>query len=159
MEGLSVHVTEAFVEPATLAVNCWVCELNKVAETGLMLTTVAGTRVMIALADLVESAELVAVIVTLWVALMLDGAVYKPLADTVPTAGFNVQVTAVFVLPVTLVVNCWVWEADRLIEAGLTVTATGGVRVTIALANLLAFAALVAVIVTVWLALMLDGAV
>ena len=48
---------------------------------------------------------------------------------------------------------------DRLTEAGLRVTATGGIRVTTALADLLELATLVAVIVTVCVALMLDGAV
>jgi hypothetical protein len=48
---------------------------------------------------------------------------------------------------------------DRLTEAGLTVTDAGGMRVTMALAILAELAALVAVMVTVWVALMLDGAV
>jgi hypothetical protein len=74
-EGLSVHVTAVFVEPVTLAVNCWLCELNNVAEVGLMLIATGGIRLIIALADLLESAALVAVIVTVWVALMLAGAV------------------------------------------------------------------------------------
>jgi hypothetical protein len=39
------------------------------------------------------------------------------------------------------------------------VTATGGIRVTMALANLVESAALVAVTVTFWTALMLAGAV
>jgi hypothetical protein len=52
--------------------------------------------------------------------------------------------------------NCCACELDRLTEAGLTVTDTVGIRVIVALAGL---APLVAVIVTVWIALMLDGAV
>ena len=44
--------------------------------------------------------------------------------------------TAVLVVPVTLAVNCWVWELDRLAEAGLTATDTGGTRVIVALADL-----------------------
>ena len=54
----------------------------------------------------------------------------------------------VLLVPVTDAVNCWVCEADRLTEAGLMVTATGGIRVTIALADLVESATLVAVIVT-----------
>jgi hypothetical protein len=157
--GLTPQVTAVFVLPVTPAVNCWVCEFERLIEAGLMVTATGGTRVTVALEDLVASAALVAVIVTVWVALMLDGAVYRPLVDSVPTDGLMLQVTAVFVLPVTPAVNCWVWEPDRLIEAGLAVTATGGRRVTVALADLVASAALVAVIVTVWVALMLDGAV
>ena len=73
--GLTVHVTAVFVEPVTLAANCWVCELNRVAEAGLMLMATGGMRLIIALADLLESAVLVAVIVTVWVAVMPEGAV------------------------------------------------------------------------------------
>ena len=62
------------LEPVTLAVNCWVFELDNVIEAGLTLTATGGTRLIIALADLVVSATLVAVIVTVWVALMLAGA-------------------------------------------------------------------------------------
>jgi hypothetical protein len=40
-----------------------------------MVTDVGGRRAIVELADLVESAALVTVIVTDWVALMLDGAV------------------------------------------------------------------------------------
>jgi hypothetical protein len=49
--------------------------LDRLIEAGLMVTATCGTRVTTALADLVDSAALVAVIVTVWVALMLDGAV------------------------------------------------------------------------------------
>lgn len=69
------------------------------------------------------------------------------------------HVTPVLTFPVTLAENCCVREADRLTEAGLTVTDTAGVRVTTALADFVESDALVAVIVTVWVALMLDGAV
>jgi hypothetical protein len=40
-----------------------------------MVTDAGGRRVIVELADFVESAALVAVIVTVWVVLMLDGAV------------------------------------------------------------------------------------
>ena len=72
---MSVHATEVFVEPVTVAVNCWVFELDNVIEAGLTLTATGGTRLIIALADLVESAALVALIVTVWLALILAGAV------------------------------------------------------------------------------------
>ena len=36
------------------------------------------------------------------------------------------QLTAVFVAPVTVAVNCWVALVARLVEAGLTLTATAG---------------------------------
>jgi hypothetical protein len=68
------------------------------------------------------------------------------------------QATLVALVPVTDAMNCCVCELDRLTEAGLTVTDTGGISVTMALADLVELARLVAVIVTVWMALMVDGA-
>ena len=61
--------------PATVAVNCWVFDADRLTEAGLMVTDTVGLRVMVELADLVESATLVAVIVTVSVVLILDGAV------------------------------------------------------------------------------------
>jgi hypothetical protein len=43
---------------------------------------------------------------------------------TVPQ--FANQVTAVFVVPVTVAVNCWVAPVARLAEDGVTLTATAG---------------------------------
>ena len=57
--------------------------------------------------------------------------------------------TAVLLLPVTEAVNCCVCPCDRDAVAGLTETATGGISVMVALAELVASAALVAVTVTV----------
>jgi hypothetical protein len=62
----------------------------------------------------------------------------------------------VLLVPLTVSMNCCVCDLDRLTEAGLMVNEAGGIRVTVALAD---FAPLVAVIVTVWIALTLDGAV
>ena len=61
--------------PPTDATNCCVCEADRLTEAGLVVTDTVGLRVMVELADLVVSATLVAVIVTVWVALILDGAV------------------------------------------------------------------------------------
>ena len=36
------QVTEAFVLPVTAAVNCWLCEVVRVAVRGLMLTLITG---------------------------------------------------------------------------------------------------------------------
>ena len=58
--------------PPTDAMNCCACELDRLTEAGLTVTDTVGIRVIVALADL---APLVAVIVTVWIALMLDGAV------------------------------------------------------------------------------------
>jgi hypothetical protein len=58
-------------------------------------------------------------------------------------------VTAVFDAPLTLAVNCWVWEAVRNAVNGLRETVTGGARATLALADCVGSAALVALTVTV----------
>ena len=74
---------------------------------------------------------------------------YRPLAEMDPGAPELIaQVTAVLLLPVTVAVNCCVWPRNMLTVPGLTVSATG-CRVTVALADLLTSAALVAITVTV----------
>ncbi len=77
-------------------------------------------RVTVAEADFVGSATVVAVTVTVWLVLIVAGAVYKPVLETVPTAGFRLHVTAVLLDPVTVAVNCCVCEAATLADAGLT---------------------------------------
>ena len=66
-----------------------------------------------------------------------------------PTAGFKVQVTAVFDDPVTVAVSCWVWEAVRDAVDGVRETVTDGARAMLALADFVGSAALVALTVTV----------
>jgi hypothetical protein len=56
-------------------------------------------------------------------------------------------------------VNCWACEAVSEAADGVTETVTGGLRVTVALADLVGSATLVAVTVTAWPALMVPGAV
>ena len=68
----------------------------------------------------------------------------------VPTAGFKDQVTLVLLLPVTVAASCCVWEAVREAVVGVIETLTGGVRATLALADLVGSAALVAVTAMVW---------
>ena len=70
------------------------------------------------------------------------------------------QVTAVFVLPVTVAVICRVCDAPIVALEGLTVMLTGGgVNCTVALADFVGSATLVAVIVTVCAAVIVAGAV
>ena len=69
--------------------------------------------------------------------------------ETVPTTGFMDQVTAVFDDPVTVAVNCWVWDAVRDAVDGVRETLTGGARAMLALADLVGSTALVAVTVMV----------
>jgi len=63
--------------------------------------------------------------VTVWVALIAEGAVYNPF-DRVPTMGFMDQVTEVFNGPVTVAANWYAWEAPRVTLSGLTLTLTVG---------------------------------
>jgi len=73
--------------------------------------------------------------------------------DTVPTVAlppaipFTLQVTAVFVVFVTVAVNCCVAPVATEALVGLTLTATGGMTVTDAEADLVGSATLVAVTV------------
>ena len=100
--------------------------------------------------------------------LVMDGATYKPAGEMVPyelkpwfpVGGTMVHVTLEESGAVTVAVNCWLWDAERATEPGLTVTdiVTPGVNEMVALADFVGSAALVAVTVTVCEALMLDGA-
>ncbi len=131
-----------FVEPVTVAANCWVAPVSKIVEVGLIETATGALTVTVAEADLVGSATLVAV--TVYVP-GVPGAVYKPELDTVPLVANHV--TAVFVEPVTVAVNCWVPLVKIVDAVGLSDIATGTVTVTLADANLVGSATLVAVTV------------
>jgi hypothetical protein len=86
-----------------------------------------GCSVTVAVADLVPSAWLVARTVTVCVDAIDAGAVYSPPAVTVPVpVGLTLHVTAVFVVPVTVAVNCRVWLAASVAVVGLTDTTTVG---------------------------------
>jgi hypothetical protein len=104
--GLSDHVTALLEVPPTVAVYCWVWATARVAESGVNEMLTGGLSVTVALADLVGSAALVAVTVTVCGPLSAAGAEYRPLLEIVPTAGITDHVTAVFVVPVTAAVNC-----------------------------------------------------
>src|SRR5262245_52338155 len=93
-----------------------------------MLGGGGGLSVTLAFADLVESAMLVAVTITVCCAAMVACAVSSPAAELVPAlAGLMPQVTAVLPLPVTVALNCWLCEADRLTVVGLIPTEIGTV--------------------------------
>jgi hypothetical protein len=80
------------------------------------------------------SAWLVAVTVTVCCVVMLEGAVYSPVVLIEPTTGLMDHVTAVFVVPETVAVNCCVCNGPRVDVVGETETAItpGGVSVTVA---------------------------
>ena len=65
--------------------------------------------------------------------------------ETVPTDGFTDHVTPGFDDPLTVAVNCWVWDALREAVNGVRETVTGGIRAMLALADFVGSAALVAV--------------
>ena len=90
------------------------------------------------------SAALVAL--TVYVPAVL-GAVYKPELEMVPPVAL--QVTAVFVVPLTVAVNCCIVPVCTEVELGLTATMTGAgaLTVTVAEADFVESAALVAVTV------------
>src|SRR5690242_7281948 len=115
------------------------------------MLTATGLRVIAAVADLVGSATLVALTVTVVAEAIIPGAVYRPEVEIEPVAGEIDQVTAVLVLPVTAAVNCCVLPPWRLAESGvrLTATAAAGLSVTAAVADFVGSATLVALTVTV----------
>jgi ribosomal protein S9 len=121
---------------------------------GEIVTTTGGMMVTIALADLDVSATDVAVTVTCGGFGTTPGAVYRPFVLTVPQvaplhpAPLTLQVTAVFLVPVTVAVNCCCSPAKTLAVVGEIVTTTGGMMVTIALADFVVSATEVAVTVT-----------
>jgi hypothetical protein len=142
--SVTVHVTEGLA-PEAVALNWKLVFTPRVTVGGAIVTTTGTTgtvTVTVALADLVGSATLVAVTTNDPAA---AGAVYKPAALTVPPVAD--QVTAVLALPVTVAVNCCVAFVRIEAVVGLIATATTGaaVTVTVALADLVGSATLVAV--------------
>src|SRR5579884_3685761 len=101
---------------------------------------------MLALADLVVSAWLVAVTTSLSAAC---GAVYRPDCVIVPVPWATVHVTPVFVDPETVAVNCCVHFAGIATLVGEMAIATfcGTVTATVAAADAVPSAALTAVTV------------
>ena len=73
--GLSDQVTAVLDELATVAVKAWVCDGVRVTPPGDTATLTAGVSEIVAVADLVESAALVAVTVTVWAEAIDEGAV------------------------------------------------------------------------------------
>ena len=53
-------------------------------------------------------------------------------------------------MPLTVAVNVWLFDGSKDTEDGVSETVTGGVSVTVAVADLVASATLVAFTVTVW---------
>jgi hypothetical protein len=72
---LSAQVTAVLLVPLTVALNVCCCDGCKDTEVGVSETVTGGFRVMVALADLVGSAVLVAVTVTFCALAIEAGAV------------------------------------------------------------------------------------
>src|ERR1039458_3326155 len=113
-------------------------------------TTGVVCRETTPVADLVGSATLWAVTVTVCDVRILDGAAYRPADEIVPTDGLIDQVTEVLLVPKTVAVNCCVPEGAKLTVDGLRDTVTAWRSVITAVAAFEGFATLVAVIVTLW---------
>ncbi len=100
------------------------------------------------------SAALVAVMVIVAGEGTAEGAAYSPVPLTVPQAAplhpdpCTLQVTAVFDVPTTDALNCWVAPVTTDVLAGVTVTKTTDMIVTVADAVLLGSAMLVATTLT-----------
>jgi len=95
------------------------------------------SKVIVAFADLVESATLVAVTVTACCVIMLAGAVKTPPVLMLPTLGLRAQFTAVLEEPpVTVAVNCSVCKANSEAVAGVTETLTDPEVVVVAVTML-----------------------
>ena len=71
-----------------------------------MLTV--GLSVTVALADLLESAMLVAFTVTVWEFVIEAGALYRPAGVMLPTGGLSDQMTVLLPVLVTVAENVWV---------------------------------------------------
>ena len=83
-------------------------------------------------ADLVESAALVAVTQTVCEDVTLEGAVYRPPDVILPdVVGKIDQDTAVFVVPCTEALNCCVCDATSVTWFGFTLMATGAGGVSV----------------------------
>jgi len=110
-----------------------------------------GLTVTFALPDFVGSAALLAVIVTVF-SVVGFGATYFPSGEIVPppaSEGSIDQVTAEFNDPDTSALNCCSCSEFKVAEDGFTLTVMG-LTVTLALPDFVGFAALLAVIVTVF---------
>src|SRR5437016_7040740 len=104
-DGLMLQVTAVLLVPVTVAVHCCL-PTRRTADHELASYLGRRLSVTVAVADLVESATLVAVMVMVCEEEIVRGAVYKPQLVRVHIDGLMLQVTAVLLVPVTVAVNC-----------------------------------------------------
>jgi hypothetical protein len=107
----------------------------------VIVTATGGITVTVALLDFVGSATDVALTVTSAGLGTVLGAVYRPLELTVPHVlpehpePKTLHVTAVFVVLITVAVNCCCFPVTTCAVVGATVTFTEGRTVTVAEAD------------------------
>jgi hypothetical protein len=150
------QVTAWFAVLVTVAVNCCVVFPGTLTLDGDTVTT-GGSAWIETVVEAVdaESAADTAVTVTVLGVGKAAGAVYRPAAEIVPVVEFppvtplTCQVTAVFVVFVTVAVNCNVAEMKTEGPEGDMDTPGAGRSVTVAFALSDVFAAAAAVMVTV----------
>jgi hypothetical protein len=127
--------------------------ITRLATDGDTETATGSTTVTVAEADLLVSACEVAVTLTVGGVGTEVGAVYRPVPLMVPHPAplqpDRVQVTAMFVVPVTVALNCCLVPVTTLAAVGDIEIATGGNTVTVTEADTKGFACEVAVTVTV----------
>jgi hypothetical protein len=130
----------------TVAVNCWISADGTLTFPGALDTLIGGFTVTDTEFETFGSATLVAVTDTVVVVLTV-GAVNNPLLEIVPLP--TDQVTPFLVLPVTVALKFCVFPEFMTTPVGVTETLTGGMTVTVAVADLVGSATLVAVTDTV----------
>jgi len=166
----TVHVTAVFEVPTTDAFSCSVAPVTTEVLPGVTVTTTPGIIVTDADADLLESAMLVATTFTLAGEGGIIGALYTaelellesvPQEDPLHPAPFKLHATALFVVPVTVAVNEPSPATGTEALAGLMLSkiAAAVTTVTLAEADLVGSATLVAVTWSVTGEGTLDGGV
>src|SRR5579864_989965 len=111
--GAIDQVTAVLTAFVTVAANCWRCDAVSVLVCGLTATTdTGGSRITVAAPVMAVLAWSVAVTVTVCCVAMLAGAVYRPVALTLPAPeGLIDQFTGELQLPMMVDVNCCVCDA------------------------------------------------
>jgi hypothetical protein len=160
-EGDIDQFTPGLLVPLSEALNCTDWPPESEVDDGLTDTVTVASNVMVAVATFVGSAALAAATVTVCCNGICDGAVYTPLV-TVPNCGDTDQFTSVLLDPLTVGANVADCPADTEALDGVNVidtVAAGRTSDIVALADLAASAALVALTVTVCAEAMVAGAV
>ena len=132
MIPFTCQVTALLGAPFTVAVNCCVVKIATLIGLGATITATCCAIVTMAVPESMLLAAETAFTATVAGLGMTLGAVYNPFVLIVPTVAlppvvpFTCHVTAVFVVPVTVSVNCFDWPGLTVADAGVTVTVIGG---------------------------------